>query len=208
MQTEKITEFLGLFLPEAGTEGWVEHYLNDKHIQDAWSRAVAQQHQLISGEFTSGQLKNVVVQFGTGQPQTFPDISVVISSDTVTTEIPISDTESYQKTIPVRSLWYADQVSGTIQSINLPGAATLALGDGIIPLLHVGKYQSSGTQTTDFTKFIAPMENLAVNREAVTRQMQITDVLGRIFGEFGRRKKAINQEVTDRNQAINQEVTD
>lgn len=156
--TEKITNSLGLVIPEPEYEGWQSHIDMNTHLLDWIQGAKIQGHGLIAGGLAGGVLSNISVEFknmdGSVDHITFASTAVASSNiiDTITIQ---RDDGPLDVEIPRREIWYADKISRTIKSLALPPNYTnFTPPSGSLPLLHVGKFHNTAVETIEFLKFL------------------------------------------------------
>lgn len=143
LQTEKLSA-PGLVIPEPEHNSFENIFYENQHLLSWILSALGSATRVLAGTINAGQIQGLKVLFnlsdGTREVVSFPD-----------TDISVGDN---------RKIYYADYMTETILSVELPGFEDFTPDEEQFPIVHAVRYQDTPTATADSLEWIAPRTDM------------------------------------------------
>ncbi len=142
-QTEKLSSPLGV-LPEPEHNAFEPIFYRNQHVLGWILFALGSATRVLAGSINAGQIQGLKVLFnlsdGTREVISFAN-----------TDISVGDN---------RKVYYADYVTETILSVELPGFESFIPDENEFPIVHAVRYQDTAVTTADRLEWIAPRTDI------------------------------------------------
>lgn len=142
-QTEKLSSPLGV-LPEPEHNAFETIFYKNHHVLGWVLSALGSATRVISGTINASQIQGLKVLFnlsdGTREVISFPNTDISVGEN--------------------RKIYYADYVTETILSVELPGFEDFIPDENEFPIVHAVRYQDTAVTTADRLEWIAPRTDI------------------------------------------------